>query len=65
LHIIGNVVCLSSGTDVVIKPKVGYIGSSDFMKKHEAIMEGEKVAAEALPATNQIVTKLRQEGILP
>ena len=28
--------------DVVIKPKVGYIGSSDFSKRHEAIMEGEK-----------------------
>jgi len=51
--------------DVVIKPKVGHIGSSDFAKRHEAIMEGEKAAVEAMPAINQIVGKLRQEGRLP
>jgi len=51
--------------DVVVKPKVGYIGSSDFTKRHEAIMEGEKAAMEAMPAINQIVAKLRQEGRLP
>jgi len=51
--------------DVVIKPKVGYIGTSDFSKRHEAIMEGEKAAAEALPAINQIITKLREAGRLP
>ena len=50
--------------DVVIKPKVGYIGTSDFSKRHEAIMEGEKAAAEAMPAINHILTKLRQEGRL-
>jgi len=51
--------------DVVIKPKVGYIGSSDFAKRNEAIMEGEKAAGEAMPAINQIISKLRQEGRLP
>ena len=51
--------------DVVIRPKVGYIGSSDFAKRHEAIMEGEKAAVEAMPAINQIISKLRQEGRLP
>ncbi len=51
--------------DVVIKPKIGYIGSSDFSKRHEAIMEGEKAASVALPAINQILSKLRQEGRLP
>jgi len=51
--------------DVVIKPKVGYIGSTDFTKRHEAIMEGEKAAAEAIPAINQIITRLRREGRLP
>ncbi|MGV8057318.1 MAG: patatin-like phospholipase family protein [Smithellaceae bacterium] len=51
--------------DVVISPNVGYIGSSDFSKRHEAIMEGEKAANEALPAINQILAKLRQEGRLP
>ena len=51
--------------DVVIKPSVGYIGSSDFSKRHEAIMEGERAANTALPAVNRIITKLRREGRLP
>jgi NTE family protein len=51
--------------DVIIKPKVGHIGSSDFSKRHEAIMEGEKAAMEAMPAINQIIAKLRQEGRMP
>jgi len=51
--------------DIVIKPKVGHIGSSDFTKRHEAIMEGEKAATKAIPAINQIIDKLRQEGKLP
>jgi NTE family protein len=51
--------------DVVIKPKVGNIGSSDFTKRHEAIMEGERAAEEAMPGINQIITRLRQEGRLP
>ncbi len=51
--------------DVVIRPKVGYIGSSDFAKRHEAIMEGEKAAEEVMPAINQIISRLRQEGRLP
>jgi NTE family protein len=50
--------------DVVIKPKVGYIGSADFSKKHEAILEGERAAIEALPQILKIVTQLRQEGRL-
>ncbi len=48
--------------DVVIKPKVGNIGSSDFTKRHEAVLEGEKAATEALPEIQNIITKLRQEG---
>ena len=51
--------------DVVIKPKVGHIGSGDFSRRHEAIMEGEKAAVEAMPEINQIITRLRQEGRLP
>lgn len=51
--------------DVIIRPKIGYIGSSDFSKRHEAIMEGEKAATEAIPAINKILAKLRQEGRLP
>ena len=50
--------------DVVIKPKVGYIGSSDFSKRHEAILEGEKAAMEALPQITQIIDKLKKKGRL-
>jgi len=35
--------------EVVIRPKVGHIGAADFSMRHEAIMEGEKAAVEALP----------------
>ncbi|GAB4228375.1 MAG: hypothetical protein OHK0028_01860 [Deltaproteobacteria bacterium] len=35
--------------DVVIRPKVAHIASGDFTKRHEAILEGEKAAQEALP----------------
>jgi NTE family protein len=46
--------------DVVIKPKVGYIGSADFSKRHEAVLEGEKAAIEALPKIKEIVDRLKQ-----
>jgi NTE family protein len=51
--------------DVVIRPQVSHIGSSDFDKRHEAILEGEKAATQALPQIRQILDKLRQEGRLP
>lgn len=50
--------------DVVIKPKVGSIGSSDFSKRHEAILEGEKAAIEVLPQIQQIIEKLKKKGRL-
>ena len=53
-----------SQADVVIRPKVGYIGSSDFSKRHEAILEGEKAALQALPLIRGILTQLQQEGRL-
>lgn len=53
-----------SKADVVIKPKVGYIGSADFSKRHEAVLEGEKAALEALPKILDIINKLRLEGRL-
>jgi NTE family protein len=49
---------------VVIKPKVAQIGSADFSKRHEAILEGEKATIEVLPQIMQIVTKLKEEGRL-
>lgn len=51
--------------DVVIRPQVAHIGSSDFEKRNEAILEGEKAAALAMPQIRQILDKLRQEGRLP
>ena len=51
--------------DVVIKPCVSHIGSTDFTRKHEAILEGEKPALAAMPAIQAILSRLRQEGRLP
>jgi NTE family protein len=50
--------------DVVIKPNVGYIGSYDFSKRNEAILEGEKATVEKLPEIDSIIAKLKQEGRL-
>lgn len=50
--------------DVVIRPKVGKIGSSDFEKRHEAIMEGEKAANEAMPKIKDILAGLKAAGRL-
>ncbi len=51
-----------SKADIVIKPKVGHIASYDFEKRHEAILEGEKAAMEALPKINELISKLKAEG---
>ena len=53
-----------SKADVVIKPKVGCIGSADFSKRHEATLEGEKAALEVLPKIQELVNKLKHEGRL-
>lgn len=50
--------------DVVIRPKVGFIGSADFNLRNQAILEGEKAAWVAMPAIKTIMDKLRQEGRL-
>lgn len=54
-----------SQADVVIKPVVGFMGSADFKRRNEAIMEGEKAAMAAMPRINELLAKLRQEGRLP
>jgi NTE family protein len=53
-----------SRADVVIRPKVSHIGSTDFSKRHEAVLEGERAALEAMPAINKALDKLRAEGRL-
>jgi NTE family protein len=50
--------------DVVIKPVVGFVGSADFSRRNEAIMEGEKAALAVMPQINALLAKLRQEGRL-
>lgn len=48
--------------DIVIRPNVGHIGTADFSKRHEAILEGERATLNALPNINQIISRMRQEG---
>lgn len=50
--------------DVVIRPKVSFIGSADFEKRHESVIEGEKATLEALPRIREIVERLKSEGRL-
>jgi NTE family protein len=50
--------------DIVIRPNVKNIGSTEMEKRHEAILEGEKAAFDALPAIQKILAKLKQEGRL-
>jgi len=59
---LANLQC--SRADVLVKPKVGHIASSDFSRRHEAILEGEKAAADAIPKITEILERLRQEGRL-
>jgi len=47
--------------DVVIRPKVGRIGSADFEKRLDAMIEGEKAALEMLPQIQTIIARLKQE----
>jgi len=51
--------------DIVIRPNVGSISGADLSRRHEAILEGEKAALAAMPAIQQVLAKLRQEGRLP
>lgn len=53
-----------SRADIVIRPLVGQIGSADFDKRNEAIIEGEKAALQALPKIQEIVDQLRLQGRL-
>lgn len=45
----------TSRADILIKPKVGYIGSAQFDKRHEAIMEGEKATLELIPKIKALI----------
>lgn len=43
--------------DIVIRPQVGDVGSTDFMARHDAILEGEKAAQAALPKIREAIRK--------
>ncbi len=45
--------------DVVVKPKVGKIGSSDFSRRHDAVLEGERAASAALPDIKAAIARRR------
>ncbi len=63
-HIIPNYPPQIAEVGVIIKPKIRRINSNDFSKSHEAVLAGEKAAAEALPKLKEIVDKLRSDGRL-
>jgi NTE family protein len=46
-----------SGATIVIRPNVSGIGSADFSKRHEAILEGEKAALSAIPEIKRILAQ--------
>jgi len=50
--------------DVVIRPDMKNIGSTDMDKFNEAILEGEKAATLKIPELQKIMERLKQEGRL-
>lgn len=50
--------------DIVIRPNMKNIGSTDMDKFNEAIFEGEKAASAKIPEIQKIINKLKQEGRL-
>ena len=48
--------------DIVIRPQVGNLGSTDFMARHDAILEGEKAAQAALPQIREALKKAANGG---
>jgi NTE family protein len=50
--------------DIVIRPNMKNIGSTDIDKVNEAIFEGEKAASAKMPEIQKIIDRLKQEGRL-
>jgi len=59
-----NIGAQLKNADVVIRPNMKDIGSTDMEKFNEAIFEGEKAATAEISKIQAIVNKLRQEGRL-
>ena len=43
--------------DIVVRPQVGNLSSTDFQARHDAILEGEKAAQAALPKIREAIRK--------
>jgi len=50
--------------DVIIRPNMRNIGSTEMEKSNEAIFEGEKAASAKMPEIQKIIDRLKQEGRL-
>lgn len=50
--------------DIVIRPNMKNIGSTDMEKFNEAILEGEKAATLKIPELQKVIDRLKQEGRL-
>ena len=48
--------------DIVIRPDISQLGSVDFKTRHLAVLEGEKAAAQALPALKAKLENWRKTG---
>ena len=59
-----NINAQLKNADVVIRPNVKDIGSTDMEKFNQAIFEGEKAATAAMPEIRRILDKLHAEGRL-
>jgi len=59
-----NINAQLKNADVVIRPNVKDIGSTEMEKFNQAIFEGEKAATTAMPEIRKILEKLRAEGRL-
>lgn len=51
--------------DVVIRPKVGQIGPTDFDAKNMAILEGERAALAAIPAIKAAIAAKQESRAIP
>ncbi len=60
-----NINAQLKNADVVIRPNVKEIGSTEMEKVNLAIFEGEKAAMAVMPSINSVIYNLKKEGRLP
>lgn len=51
--------------DVIIRPDISQLASADFKTRHQAVLEGEKAATQALPALKAKLEKLQAPARRP